>query len=198
MDAAIQKSVVTGRLVRSGSAGAESRRGTGGTPPSAGSAGATGAGSRAVCDRLVVVGIGDGIDDLGLVEVGRPFDHRDETASMPSRMTCASSSAVLLDPDRFARIGERDPHAELIHALFRRACVDAARPKGVDDSLCPVLVHTRKLPLLDRPQKYRTSESDVGMPASAEPGEPRPAAFGSRQRSTSYGCQALSARRRRS
>jgi hypothetical protein len=97
-------------------------------------------------DRLVIVGPGDSVNDLGLAEVLGAVDLR----------YVANQHAVAHDlgfqargtvgiPLRFAAAGQGYPDAELTHATSEKMRVNATVTKGIGHSAGPEFVHARTL-----------------------------------------------------
>src|SRR5665213_919335 len=85
-----------------------------------------GCGRQPTRDGLVVVGAGNGIDDLRLVEVVRTFDDGYESDQHAvAHHLCFKFGSVVAIPHCLATSGQSYAHADLVDAFFRDACVDA-------------------------------------------------------------------------
>jgi ketosteroid isomerase-like protein len=96
-------------------------------------------------DGLVIIGAGDGVDDLGLVEVLGVFDlrHVADEHAVAHDLGFEAGRAVGV-PLRFAAAGQRHPDAELVGAA-EQVSVDATVTKGVDHPAGSEFVHARTL-----------------------------------------------------
>jgi len=93
-------------------------------------------------DGLVVVGPGDGVDDLLLVEVLGPLDLRHVTDQVPVLHHLGlQPSRIVGVPLSFAPIVQYDAHPELIHASLEQMTVDATLAQRVNHPPGPVLFH---------------------------------------------------------
>ena len=117
------------------------------TPPSRVRAGPCGDAYGALAGNgLVVVGAGDSVNDLGLVEVLGAFDLRhvaDEHAVAHDLGFEAGRTVGV--PLGFAAAGQRHPDAELAHAAAEQVSVDATVTKGINHPAGPELIHVRKI-----------------------------------------------------
>ena len=95
---------------------------------------------------LVVVGAGDGVNDLGLVEILRAIDlgHVADEHAVAHDLRFEAGRAVGV-PLGFAAAGQRHPDAEPPDAAAEQVSVDATVTKGVDHPPGPELVHARKV-----------------------------------------------------
>jgi hypothetical protein len=93
-------------------------------------------------DGLVVVGAGNSVDDLGLVEVRRAFElgHEADKHTVAHDLGFEAGRAVGV-PLRLAAAGQRHTDAELVDAAAEQVRVDAAVTKGIDHPAGPEFVH---------------------------------------------------------
>ena len=97
-------------------------------------------------DGLVVVGPGDGVDDLLLVEVLRPLDlgHVTDQHPVPHDLRFKAGGAVGV-PLGLAAAGQRHAHAVLVHTRLGQVRIDAAVAQCVGHPPGPVLVHAQNV-----------------------------------------------------
>src|SRR5690348_270336 len=95
-------------------------------------------------DGLVVIGTGNGVDDLRLVEVLGAFDlrHVSDQHAVEHDLRLEARRAVGV-PLGVAAAGQRDTDAELVDTAAEQVRVDAAVTKGVDHPASPEFVHAR-------------------------------------------------------
>jgi hypothetical protein len=93
-------------------------------------------------DGLVVVGAGDGVDDLGFGEARRAFDlgHVADEHAVAHDLGLQAGGTVGV-PLGFAATGQGHADAELAQAPAQQVSVDAAVAEGVGDPAGPELVH---------------------------------------------------------
>jgi uncharacterized protein len=103
------------------------------------------------CHRLlmslgfVVVGPGDGVNDLVLGEGLRTGDLRDEADQVPVLDHLGRQAAGALGaPNRLPAGREHDVHAVRVYAGVLQMGVDASIPQRIRHSPCPILIHDRK------------------------------------------------------
>src|SRR5215470_5431468 len=97
-------------------------------------------------DGLVVVGAGDGVDDLGFAEVFGAFDlgHVAHQHAVAHDLGLQAGGAVGV-PLSFAAAGQGHADAEPAKAPAQQVSVDATVTKGVGYSAGPELVHATKV-----------------------------------------------------
>jgi amino acid transporter len=97
-------------------------------------------------DGLVVVGAGDRVDDLGLIEVLGAFDlgHVADEHAVAHDLGLEPGRAVGV-PLGFAAARQRHADAELADAAPEQVSVDATVTEGVDHTASPEFVHASKI-----------------------------------------------------
>ncbi len=112
-------------------------------------------------DRLVVVGPGDGVDHLSLVEVLGALDQRYEPDKHPIDHDLGLKPRRPVGvPLGLAPAGQRHAHAEL-HGPSVQVGVNTAVPKGVNHPPCPELIHSVKVTQV--PENSLNTSSTPGL-----------------------------------
>ena len=113
-------------------------------------------------DRPVVVGPGDGINDLGLVKVLRALDLRHVSNKHAIlHDLCLETGRPVGVPLGLAPAGQRHPHAVLTVAS-EQVSIDTAVTEGVDHPTRPELIHTNNVTLV--PERSLNASSIPPLP----------------------------------
>jgi len=97
-------------------------------------------------DGLVVIGAGDGVDDLGLVEILGTLDLGYVAHEHAVRHDLGLEAGRTVGvPLGFAATGKGHPDAELVDATAEQVSVDATVTKSVHHPAGPEFVHTANL-----------------------------------------------------
>jgi hypothetical protein len=96
-------------------------------------------------DRLVVVSAGDGVHDLGLVEVFRARDLGDEAHQVPVQQHLGlQAGGAFGTPDGLASAAGRHLHRVRVDPGLPQVRVDAAVPQRVGHPTGTILIHGRQ------------------------------------------------------